>query len=456
MLFALSALPIPLTKYSKRCPMNNQQTIQTESDNREYTFVWNGGFSYVTYLKKKSTVVLSRDRLTIAVQNFILGAFANSPKTTEITFSNIKDVSIGSKINWFDLIFSILFTIVTFISMSLWPLLLTVFFIWRTFNTCIRITDRQGNKICILSSSKSVANDFVQNVSQEVNHLLEAAASTEIEVQSTDLQPLVPNEESNKKKIFFLFASAVVVALAILFVSIQSNSAPDNQSITWVKEGTIPGTDLKMSQVLEDKAYFSNVEWKEVQEEGNNLDKFVMYQATFSDQGVKVAIRTVFQVFGEDHFEAVETSSDGEILQTSDWYDFLADMTDRYENPASPLKAAQTKESEQEKSPAVQATTTKPSESPVTKSNDVTTPVSDKLDLTSFVKWSPSEPDVTMPLHLDGENVNLQVGLDSPNGVKILAQSESLQQGWPLQLDAPQATSSPFDDFGDLKEGFSH
>lgn len=76
------------------------------------------------------------------------------------------------------------------------------------------------------------------------------------------------------------------------------------------------------------------------------------------------------------------------------------------------------------------------------------------VNLQSFVKWSPPEPDVTLPFNLDGETVSLQIGMDSPNGIKVLALSESLGQGWYLPLNTGEG-GSPFDDFGDLKEGFS-
>lgn len=241
-------------------------------------------------------------------------------------------------------------------------------------------------------------------------------------------------------------------------VAIQSNGGTgdgaDNKYVEWVKNGVITGTDLKMSQVLENDKYFSNVEWKEVKEEGNDLDKFVMYQATLSDQDVKVSIRTVFQVFGENHFEAVETSSDGEILHTSDWYVFLADMVDKYKGVESPATAEQSNKPEQEQTVEVEETATQIENSNVDSNNPVT-PSSEEINLTSFVKWSPADPDTTLPLQFDGENVTLQVGLDSPNGIKVLAMSENLGQGWNLTLDTNADSGSPFDEFGDLREGFS-
>jgi len=439
--------------------MSNSISDQHKPVNpQSFSFEWNGGFSYLTYLKVKTDVTLSDQRLVINTKNHVLGAFPGRQKTTEIALANIKSLSVAAKIDWFDLVFSILFVVVTFISMSFWPLLLTAFFAWRTFNTCICITDRNGSKVRIPTGSKTAANSFVQKVAQAANQYAEAATAAKNGAPLA--APLVPTTESNKKKTIILFASAAVVALAILAVVVQSRGGfgdgTDNKYVKWVKEGTVPGTNLKMSQVLENKAYFSNVEWKEVREEGNDLDKFVMYQATFSDQGVKVAIRTVFQVFGENHFEAVETSADGEILHTSDWYAFLADMADRYKsaNTASSKETTQNEKPEQANTPATQATTI-PSESPAAKPSDEAAPKSGEVNLKSFVKWSPPEPDTTVPLNFDGEKVSLQVGLDSPNGVKVLALSESLEQGWNLQLDTDAGGGSPFDDFGDLKEGFS-
>ncbi|MUT64926.1 hypothetical protein [Paenibacillus sp. NEAU-GSW1] len=433
---------------------NSTQTQNENISQQPFTFEWNGGFSYLTYLKVKTDVTLSEQKLLINTKNYILGAFPGSSKTTEVTMSNIKNLAVSSKINWFDLVFSILFAVVTLISMKLWFLLLTAFFIWRTFNTCISITDHHDNKIRIPTGSKTSANSFVHKVSQVANQYMETAAEQDNETWSTAPQPIVPTKKSSKLKTIFLFASAAIIAIIILFVALQSRGSFDNQYVEWVKEGTVTGTNLKMSQVLENETYFSNIVWKEVQEEGNSLDKFVMYQATLSDQGVKVSIQTIFQVFGEDHFEAVETSSDGDILHTSDWYVFLADMADRYNNANAPKQSVQTTEPKQEQSPAVQETTT-PSENPTTTYNQVTEPTSSEINLASFDKWSFPQPDITMPLELDGEKVDLVVGLDTPNGVKVLAMSVSLEQGWHLQLNTNAGGGSPFDDYGDLKEGFS-
>lgn len=329
--------------------MSNSTTVQhNPAHPQSFSFEWNGGFSYLTYPKVKTDVTLSDQRLVVNTKNYILGAFPGRQKSTEIALANIKSISVSAKINWFDLVFSILFIVVTLFSMSLWPLLLTAFFAWRTFNTCICITDHSGSKVRIPTGSKTAANNFVQKVAQAANQYAEAAAAAKNGAHLSE--PIVPTTESNKMKTIFLFASAAVVALTILVVAFQSRGGfeTDNPYVEWVRQGTVPGTDLTMSQVLENQAYFSNVEWKEVREKGNDLDRFVMYQATFSDQGVKVAIRTIFQVFGEDHFEAVETYADGEMLHISDWYVFLADMADRYISANSAISKAETQNGQPE------------------------------------------------------------------------------------------------------------
>jgi len=438
--------------------LSSSNLAQNEStDQQAFTFEWSGGISYLTYLKVKTDVSLSERQVVVKKKNYILGAFPGGTKTTEMALANIARLTVGPKINWFDLMYSILFTVITLISMKLWFLILTAFFVWRTFNTCINIVDKYGNRVSIPTSSKDSANSFVQWVSQAANQYMEVAATAENAARPPFAQPIVPTVESSKMKTIFLFASAAVVALAFLIVLIMSRGGFDNKYVAWVKDGTVPGTTLSMSQVLENKKYFSNVKWKEVQEEGNDLDTFVMYQATLSDQGVKVAIRTIFQVFGEDHFEAVETSADGELVDTSEWYVFLADMADRYNSSANSNsnKVALDKKTKQAETRSAQATATPAKTSVPSTPSAKSSTVSGAINLKSFVKWAPSDPDITLPLKLDGEKVNLQVGLNTPNGVKLLALSEALKKGWNLQLDTVTDGESPFDDYGELKTDFS-
>jgi len=184
--------------------MSNSISDQHKPVNpQSFSFEWNGGFSYLTYLKVKTDVTLSDQRLVINTKNHVLGAFPGRQKTTEIALANIKSLSVAAKIDWFDLVFSILFVVVTFISMSFWPLLLTAFFAWRTFNTCICITDRNGSKVRIPTGSKTAANSFVQKVAQAANQYAEAATAAKNGAPLA--APLVPTTESNKKKTIILF-----------------------------------------------------------------------------------------------------------------------------------------------------------------------------------------------------------------------------------------------------------
>ncbi|MDH6429053.1 MULTISPECIES: hypothetical protein [unclassified Paenibacillus] len=427
---------------------------QTQTENKAFSFVWNGGFSYLTYLKKTCHIDIAEEHLNVQSRSYILGVFATQPKNEQWPLASIRSVQTGLKINWFDLVFAILFAIVGLAAIKFWPLILTAFFLLRCFNTSISITDQQNKKLTILSNSKSAANLFVDKLAQLINQRENAIQIGEKQVAEARAQ-IYPIKTSNKLKLVGLIASAAVVALLVLTISILSRGGFEDTYVQWVKNGAIPGSDLKMVQVLENPAFFSNVQWKEVQEEGNTLDRFVMYQATLSDQGVKVAVRTVFQVFGENHFEAVETSTDGDTLPTSDWYVFLADMTNRYENKTTAQAISEVKETEQAVASLPIQPTSTTEIAAVQPNNETTASPIDEMNLSNFTKWNPSEPDITLPLELDGEAVELLIGRDSPNGVKLVALSTSLKQGWPLVLQTNANEGTPFDDFGDLREGFS-
>lgn len=85
----------------------------------------------------------------------------------------------------------------------------------------------------------------------------------------------------------------------------------------------------------------------------------------------------------------------------------------------------------------------------------VAAPNAKQVNLKNFVKWSSPDPDVILPLKLDGESMNLLVGLDHPNGVKAQIISDSPKKGWSLQLKTSRDIGSPFDSYGELMEGFS-
>ncbi|SFM25354.1 hypothetical protein SAMN03159341_12263 [Paenibacillus sp. 1_12] len=473
--------------------MSNQNSNQTGNPPEEFSFEWNGGFSYLTYLKKKSTVTVTDQHLHIKAQNFLLGIFPTHPRITELPLTHVRGLSIASKINWFDLVFSILFVIVTLITMSFWPLVLTIVFILCTFNTSIYITDHLGNRIEIPSGSKSAAVQFVQRVAQVTNPFAETASTVEHAAHPSITKPILLTKESSKisngnplslpsdspvrsdqqaddrlssrlhsdllvqfkrpklTKTIFLVVSAALVALSILYVGILSRGGFDNQYVKWVKEGKVPESTISMSQVLENKNFFSNVEWEQIGYGKNDLDKYVMYQATYSVQGVKVFIRTVFQVFGKDHFQAIEFSADGQILEVSDWYDFLSSVTPKDNSTAAP-KAVPTKPAENKQQPK-----TAPMQEPINQPNNASVPATNEpssvtkvVMLKDFVKWTPSTVNATLLLNLDGEKMNLVVGYDTPNGIKLQLQGKT--ENWNLRL---KDGNNAFNNYGDLKEGFN-
>lgn len=75
--------------------------------------------------------------------------------------------------------------------------------------------------------------------------------------------------------------------------------------------------------------------------------------------------------------------------------------------------------------------------------------------LASFQRWTPGDEDLVVPLMLDGEEVEIVLGRDTPNGTKTQVFSTSMQQGWELSTELADGNMGPFDEYGDLVEGFS-
>ncbi|MGQ4680707.1 hypothetical protein [Paenibacillus polymyxa] len=441
---------------------------ETPSTPKNFTFEWNGGFSYLTYLKKRTTATLEGEKLLLTRQNLILGAFPLQPSTQDIPLTHINSIAVGSKINWFDLVFAILFVFVTLITMNFLPLLLTALFLWRTFNTNIQICERSGNNLNILTGSKGDANSFIQVLANTINQV-KHSDNTE-----TGQSSIVPQVLSNKPKEIFGIVSAGIVAILILLLVIASRGGFDNPYVTWVKDATVPGgTHHTMDEALSNDKYFSNVVWKQVNKDGNEEDvnKYVMYQATYTDQGESINIQTVFQVFSKNQFTPVAYTIDGDGQELSDWTYFLVEVTSKLDgSPPSSDKGAwqesastssistspqsepptqtnvEAKSSEQEPDPPVQVATT-----PV-KEAQTTTPASNAaptVSLKDFNHWTPPAADLTYPVHLDGDNMDIVLGLDHPNGVKVQVVDHALGQSWNISLPSIEG-SSPFDEFGDL------
>jgi len=75
--------------------------------------------------------------------------------------------------------------------------------------------------------------------------------------------------------------------------------------------------------------------------------------------------------------------------------------------------------------------------------------------LASFQRWTPGDEDLVVPLTLDGEKFEILLGRDTPNGTKTQVFSTSMQQGWQLPTELTVGNLGPFDEYGDLVEGFS-
>jgi hypothetical protein len=424
--------------------MHNTESNQNQTKHEEFSFVWDGGFSYLTYLKKKSNVTLTNQKLVINTQNFILGAFPNRLKTTELALTNIKALSTGSRINWFDLVFSVLFVIITLISMKFWPLVLTVIFVLHTFNTNIFITDKFSNRIIIPTNSKNSATQFVQKIAHVTNQFSETASSVEQAAQPPITQTLLPTREGTKMKKVFLFASAAVVALVILVVAIQSRGGFDNKYVESVKDGTLEMYPQATVGKAFDK-YFTSVVWKHKKIEGTDFVTFSGYSSGNDLVEIKFRITDdnnhfLFEegiVNGETNDDALLSTM--ESVFAADTPNQVAASTDDGTPPSEPANAASTTESDG----------LKPSEQSSSKqdvaNNDIT--------LMNFLIWYPSDPDKQLSLNLDGEKTTILVGNDTPNGIK-LSVIDSLKQDWRLELPL-QSSSSLFDEFGDLHSGFS-
>lgn len=434
--------------------MSNHEHKHAESTSDNFAFVWSGGFSYLTYLKKTSTVSLSSDQLTVRSQNFVLGAFPTRPKSAQLPFSTISGVSVGPTINWFDMVFAILFAVVTIATMAFWPLLLTAFFLLRTFNTTVSITDKLGNRISIVSGSKSTANQFVDKLTQKVNQHMEMILANGTPT-SEPFSSITPVRETNRKKAIFLVASAAGVALLVLTVAILSRGGSENKYVEWVKESNaLPSKPYTVKEVLQNDKIFRNVEWSQVTRNGNkdDVDKFVLYESTYSDQGVSVRIRSILQVLAPGQIEPVEFSVDGEQHELPDWTLFLVEAAEKYEGKQVTTAAQKPKATlAQETLQASQQPS--PTQQPSKQIDNV--PVQGKAGITlvNFLIWGTSDKDKQLPLKLDGEKASIVVGSNTPNSIKLRVVVDSMQTGWDLAL--PTNQDSPFDDFGDLKEGFS-
>lgn len=431
--------------------------MTTENNPHSHKLIWKGGFSYLTYLLRESTVTLREQEVQVQTVSKILGIFSLDTKQQQLTYSDIQKVSVGNSINWFQLLFAILFAVISAILLSTgsgvhWiALIASVVFFWLSFRSKhLTLTNRTGATMRLISNSKVSIETLLQQLDN-----------------TRPGQIQVVRERKTRVAIIASGAAIIIVGSAILSVTMSESQ----QYISVVQNASFGQSKYKLKDIVEHPNYFSNVSWQNVSLEGaSDLDHYVMYEGTFSDSGVNVMARTVFQVFGNASFDVMEFSIDGEQFQpaTTEWTLFVAHIVDKLEGATSEttvIEATPTEDTTsqdvsnpivQEEQPTVRTTD---SIATVTSSEQTATTevtmATDSATLSNFSRWTPPDADLNLPLVLDGEPISMFIGMDSPNGVKALAVSESLQQGWQLPFDTSQGTSSPFDDFGDLREGFA-
>jgi len=143
--------------------MENLASVQNESVLEEYSFTWNGGISYLTYLKENTKVTVTNQRLLIETKKYYMGFIPSGAKTVEVPLDRINELTTSKRINWLDLIFAIGFTIATFTGVFFAAILAIIFYLCA-FNTNIILINKLNQKIVIPSASKKVAMQFVERV----------------------------------------------------------------------------------------------------------------------------------------------------------------------------------------------------------------------------------------------------------------------------------------------------
>lgn len=437
--------------------------MTTENSPQSFKLTWKGGFSYLTYLLKEFTVTLHEQDVRVQTQNKILGIIPTSPKQQTISYTDVQKVTVGNSINWFQLIFSIFFLVITTLLLSngsgiRWvALIAAIAFFWLSFRSKhLSLTSRTGTRLRVVSNSKVEIEALLKQLVQRLDY-------------NRPNQVNVVRE--GKVRITIIASTVVLIVASINIASFKTNE--DQQYIAFVQNASFAETGYTLKDIVEHPTYFSDVSWKNVSFEGaSDLDHYVMYEGTFTDSGVKVLARTVFQVFGNASFNVVEFSIDGEKFEpaTTEWTLFASHVVDKVKGSSSSVASiepeptdsadAQAKNDSadmeiQEAAVASTMESTSGTSSEQLTLNETAAVPTGSITLSNFANWSPPEADLHLPLVLNGESVDVLIGMDSPNGIKALAISQSLQQGWQLSLDVPQDSFGPFDDFGDLKEGFA-
>lgn len=203
---------------------------------------------------------------------------------------------------------------------------------------------------------------------------------------------------------------------------IQSEATKDNKYLRSVKSGTLNGyPNIKIDDAFAN--FFLSPTWKYFEDKtGKHVVEFTGY-CTYMEKKVKAKLQFLvkegkgsFEV-GALEFNDVPQNNLTKVALIKAIYEDTQDEGNKVEQPKN------------------------------TTSNS-------SINLKNFVKWSYGDSDKMIPVSFDGEQDNIILGLDTPNGVKtqILINSISTAFNLPLELDSD---STPFDEYGDLLEGFN-
>src|SRR5690606_5915101 len=123
-----------------------------------------------------------------------------------------------------------------------------------------------------------------------------------------------------------IIAAIVIVSSTVLaFITKEENT-----TIAWVQNAQFINSTYTMKDIVENPTYFSHTSWKNVTYDGaSEFDNYVMYEGTYSEHGVKIHLRTIFQVFGEAHFNVVEFNIDGDARDIYEWDLLIVDIVDK-------------------------------------------------------------------------------------------------------------------------------
>ncbi len=433
--------------------------MATENTSSTFKLIWRGGFSYLTYLLKETTITLKEQEVDIQTQKKVLGIIPSGTDNKKLAYSDVRKITTGTKISWFQLLFAIFFAAIAASLLATgsgirWvALIAAAVFFWLSFrSTHLTLSNRTGATTSIRSDSKKVTGTLLERLVQRID-----------QVQPGQVDVI---REGKAKKAIVASLSALVI---IIFAVASLTSKEGNPYIELVQNSAFAETKYSMQDIVEHSEYFSNPTWKMVTYDGaSDLDNYVMYEGSFSESGVQVLTRAIFQVFGETHFEVVEFSVDGELFEPAftEFNMFIAHVVDKIEGrtpTAADFETTETNEVGQaDNSEAITTETpvneeiidTEPVASPA-QAEIPSEPANDALTLNNFLQWIPSNEPLISNQILDGNEIIVTIERDNPIGNLIQAHSALIDGQWDIPLPVSEFMDTPFDDDFELRSGFN-